>query len=205
MNTIPQPSIKSLIWSSISSFVLGSIILIVAVLPAEFNIDPTGLGEKLGLTVLSKTVETIDKPMVVSCPEMSITPLENETETTKLIDDSLEHGNALNHPEPWKDIVVISIPPRKGLEYKFYISKGEKLEFIWNTEGTSVYFDFHGEPEGDKTGYFKSFKESTQDQSSGTLLVPFSGSHGWYWKNKTNQVVNITLKTRGNYKVIGLI
>ena len=187
MNTIPHPSTKSLIWSCISSILLACIILVIAVLPAEYNIDPTGLGKKLGLTVLSQTDDESKKASVISCPETAeLTP--KNTNTLK-----------------WKDTVVITVPANKGLEYKFYIAKDEKLEFIWNTDGEALYFDFHGEPEGDKTGYFKSFKESTLSQSSGTLSVPFTGSHGWYWQNKTNKPVTIILKTRGNYKTIGLL
>lgn len=191
MNTIPQPSVKALILSCILSTLLAIIILLVAVLPAEFNIDPTGLGETMGLTVLSQTADTAAKPTVISCADPSLEnkdPIDNQIQTPQ-----------------WQDTVIITVPAKKGLEYKFHIRKSGTLEFAWNTDGAQLYFDFHGEPEGDKTGYFKSFKESTQSQSSGTLSVPFTGSHGWYWENKTNQAVTIILKTRGNYKIIGLI
>ncbi|MCK4840842.1 MAG: hypothetical protein KAT04_03040 [Methylococcales bacterium] len=182
MNTLPQPSIKSLIVACISSTLLAIVILLVAVLPAEFNIDPTGLGKSLGLTVLAATVDE-QKLSVVTCPEV--------------IDK--------NSPVlQWQDSILITVPAKKGLEYKFYIVKGEKIEFIWETNGEKLYFDFHGEPEGDKTGYFKSYKESTQSKSSGSLTAPFTGSHGWYWENKTNQSITIILKTRGNYKMMGL-
>ena len=69
---------------------------------------------------------------------------------------------------------------------------------------SSVYFDFHGEPAGDTTGYFESYAIATTDQMRGSVTVPFDGSHGWYWKNSTNQDVVIELKTAGNYLVIGL-
>jgi hypothetical protein len=156
------------------------LLLVVAVLPAEYNIDPTGLGKKLGLTVLSQSADSTVKASVISCPEQTQSP-------------------------QWKDTIVILVPPKKGLEYKFYVQKGEALEFTWETNGESLYFDFHGEPEGDTTGYFKSYKLSTQNQSSGTLSVPFTGVHGWYWENKTNKPISITLKTRGKYKKIGLL
>lgn len=187
MNTIPHPSVKSLIWSCISSVLIAMIIFVIAVLPAEFNIDPTGLGKTLGLTVLSQTADDATKASVISCPE-----------TTEL---TTENPNT----QKWKDTVIITVPANKGLEYKLYIAKDEKLEFTWNTDGEALYFDFHGEPEGNKTGYFKSFKESTLNQSSGTLSVPFTGSHGWYWQNKSNKPVTIILKIRGNYKTIGLL
>ncbi len=191
MNTIPQPSIKSLLWSCFFSILLAIIILLVAVLPAEYNIDPTGLGKTFGLTVLADSKEA-----VITCPEL--------VNTNNISGVKSKSQDKQTQSIKWKDTVVITVPARKGLEYKFHLSKGEKLEFAWNTKGASLYFDFHGEPQGDTTGYFKSFKESTQSKSSGTLTAPFTGSHGWYWENKTNQAVSITLKTHGNYKILGL-
>ncbi len=181
MNTITQTSTQSLIWSCIISVFLAIIILLVCVFPAEYNIDPTGLGEKMGLTALA--IKT-DKLTVISCPE-------------KIDSD--------NQKFKWQDAVSITVPAKKGLEYKFSIKKGEVFEFSWNTGGEKIYFDFHGEPEGNTNGYFKSYKIDTQNQSSGSLQIPFTGSHGWYWENKSNQPVTIILKTRGNYKKIGLI
>jgi len=187
MNTLPKASIKSLIISCLVSIALAIVILLIAVLPAEFNIDPTGLGKKLGLTVLAQTDTETIKAGVISCPEAA-KPADGETE-----------------PVEWPDSVMITVPAGKGLEYKFHVNKGDKLEFIWKTDGSSLYFDFHGEPQGNTTGYFKSFKESTQSESSGTLIAPFTGSHGWYWENKTNHAVIINLKTRGQYKIKGLM
>lgn len=187
MNTIPKASIKSLLISLISSIILAIIILLIAVLPAEFNIDPTGLGKKMGLTVLAKTDNDSTKPTVISCPE----PAQATGQKTAMAQ--------------WPDSVMITVPAKKGLEYKFHINKGDKLEFVWKTDGAALYFDFHGEPQGNTTGYFKSFKESTQSESSGSLIAPFTGSHGWYWENKTNKAVIINLKTRGQYKIKGLM
>ncbi len=160
------------------SIILAIIILLVAVLPAEFNIDPTGIEKNLGLTVLSQEANTATKPSVVSCS------------------DQLE----------WKDSVFINLPANSELEYKFSINKDEKFEFIWSTtDSTKLYFDFHGEPKGNTNGYFKSFKVSTDSKSSGSLVVPFTGVHGWYWKNETEQDIVVTLKTQGHYEIVGLI
>ena len=112
MNTLPQPSIKSLFFSCIASLLLAIIILLVAVLPAEFNIDPTGLGNKMGLTVLSQTADNADKASVVSCPEAKIASSNQATETTENASD-------------WQNSVVITVPPRKGLEYKLHIQNLE--------------------------------------------------------------------------------
>ncbi len=189
MNTIPisQSSTQSLIWSCIISVFIAIIILLVAVFPAEYNIDPTGLGEKMGLTVLSNTTNKTTDATVITCPETVVS----------------ENNQAKK--SNWQDTVSITVPARKGLEYKFHIEKDEVLDFIWTTDGGKIYFDFHGEPEGSTNGYFKSFKVDTLNQSSGSLQVPFTGVHGWYWENKSNQPVTLILKTRGNYKKIGLL
>jgi len=66
-----------------------------------------------------------------------------------------------------------------------------------------LYFDFHGEPKGDKTGYFKSLQEDTADQQQGALITTFAGSHGWYWKNETASPISLILKNKGDYQVLG--
>lgn len=197
MNTLPQPSIKTLVLSCLFSTLLALVILLIAVLPAEFNIDPTGLGKAMGLTVLAPSQDSSPQPAIITCPEVQAAP---PITADKATDPA---GQKAADHNPWQDAVFIKVPAHKGLEYKFHLIKGETLEFVWNTDGAALYFDFHGEPAGDKTGYFKSFKEATQNQSSGTLTVPFTGSHGWYWKNTSNKEVIINLQTRGNYRVIG--
>lgn len=104
----------------------------------------------------------------------------------------------------WKDSISITIPARGDKEYKLYLEKGATLEYTWNTGDAKLFFDFHGEPEGDTTGYFKSFNKSTESQSSGTLTTSFAGTHGWYWKNNNPLSVTITLKTNGEYKRLDL-
>jgi HupE / UreJ protein len=100
----------------------------------------------------------------------------------------------------WKDNISIIIPARGVKEYKFHLAKGATLEYLWQTNGTELFFDFHGEPGGDTTGYFKSFKRSTDSQSNGSLTSSFDGTHGWYWKNNTPTPVTITLKVKGEYQ-----
>lgn len=104
----------------------------------------------------------------------------------------------------WKDTITITIPARGDKEYKLHLEKGATFEYAWETEGEELFFDFHGEPKGDKTGYFKSFKKSTSSQESGSLTTVFEGTHGWYWKNNTLSPVLITLRTKGAYKRLDL-
>ena len=100
----------------------------------------------------------------------------------------------------WKDTINIVIPARGEKEFKFNLAKNETLEYSWATDGAELFYDFHGEPAGDKTGYFKSFQKNTGNQSSGVLKTSFAGTHGWYWKNNTSSIVSIVLTAKGNYE-----
>jgi HupE / UreJ protein len=100
----------------------------------------------------------------------------------------------------WKDTITVTIPARGDKEYKLHLEKGATFEYSWETDGAQLFFDFHGEPKGDTSGYFKSFKKSTSSQESGSLTTTFAGTHGWYWKNNTQYPAVITLKTKGEYQ-----
>lgn len=175
---VPVQSLKTMIISMISAVLLAFIILVAFIGPAEYGIDPTGLGKSLGLTVLAQPLQESVKK-VESCPT-----------GVQLAD--------------WQDIVKITISAKSGLEYKFYLQKNAEIIYAWSSEGV-LYYDFHGEPAGDKTGYFKSYRETTASVSEGVLTAPFTGTHGWYWTNDTNKAIQITLKTKGQYRVKGLI
>jgi hypothetical protein len=105
----------------------------------------------------------------------------------------------------WKDVITVTIPARGDKEYKLLLTKGATLEYSWKTNGAELFYDFHGEPTGDKTGYFKSFKKNTESESSGTLTPSFNGTHGWYWKNNSSSAVDIVLKVNGEYQRLDLM
>jgi hypothetical protein len=98
------------------------------------------------------------------------------------------------------DVIEIVIPARDSKEYKFHLSKGERLSFDWKTNGSILFFDFHGEPDGAEDDYYESFNKGTSNKSIDDHISTFNGNHGWYWKNKTTLPVKIHLKISGNYR-----
>ena len=151
-------------------------IIVAIVLPAEYNIDPTGIGKALGLTAIAQASEK--SPSLV-----------------------VDHGQQIHVLR--NDSIDIVIPADKGLEYKFYMEKYAHLEYEWKTDGEVLYFDFHGEPEGDTTGYFESYSITTSNNMKGSLTTPFKGVHGWYWKNRSQQPITVSLTTKGYYLIKG--
>lgn len=99
----------------------------------------------------------------------------------------------------WQDVVTITIPAQGYKEYKLMQAKDKLLAYEWETDGGQLYFDFHGEPAGDKTGFFQSYQIGTDSRASGEVSTPFAGTHGWYWKNKGKAPVEIKLSFRGDY------
>lgn len=167
---------KTLMRGTIAAAVLAAVVLVTLILPAEYDIDPLGTGEALGLTEIAAAADTAE-----TAPA---TPAET----------------ALVLPER-QDTVEIPIAPGKGLEYKLHMMPGAKVQHEWSVEGGELYYDFHGEPQGDTTGYYESFAIATSSGMSGLFYAPWEGSHGWYWKNKTDQAMTIKLRLKGNYEI----
>ncbi len=121
-----------------------------------------------------------------------------------IVNDTLANAaNSDKSQQPqWRDSIIITIPARSDKEYKLQLTKGAVLEYSWRTDSEKLFYDFHGEPKGDQTGYFKSFSKSTDNQSKGSLAAPFEGTIGWYWENKSPLPVNVELQTRGSYQII---
>lgn len=186
---IPVQSKKTLLKASGIAAVIAAVVSVCFILPAEYNIDPTGIGGVLGLTSLSGNA---DEPAATATPTGKITYFTKDMGAYK------------------KDIVTVQVPAGKGVEYKFDIAKGEKLQFSWaargmDTNSAALFFDFHGEQVGGKRGYYESYTIGTAKSVKGLFTAPYDGHHGWYWKNKTDTDMQVELTTQGTYEIIGLI
>lgn len=167
-------STATLLKAVVFAGLLAMVTLFTAILPAEYGIDPTGIGKALGLMPLASAPVSVNE--VQTSPELA----------------HQEHN------------VSITVPAGKGLEYKLYVVKGDSIRYAWEAADEELFFDFHGEPEGDATGYFESYTVSTADKVRGSFTASFNGSHGWYWKNESLFPVIVTLKIEGRYTVIGI-
>lgn len=168
--------------------VVAAVVLTIAVLPAEYGIDPTGIGGALGLTALSSTGD--------EDPAASATPAPGPAPTGTIAFAQWAAYRA--------DTRQITIAPGKGVEVKTRLEKGAALIYSWRTEGGQpVNHDFHGEPEGAKDDEYESFLKQPQvSESRGALIAPFTGTHGWFWGNRTDGPVVVTLEASGFYTEI---
>lgn len=88
------------------------------------------------------------------------------------------------------------LTPGQGIEIKMRMSEGDRAFYAWSVEGGTVNFDTHGDGGGRSISYEKGRSVPADD---GELVAAFTGNHGWFWRNRDNADVTVTLRTRGEY------
>ena len=167
---------------------IAAVLLTIAVLPAEYGIDPTGIGGALGLTALRGPAE---KPAPSPVVPVATAGAVGGTGTI-----------AVRQTLPYRtDTRTITLAPGKGREIKTHLAKDAALVYSWKTDGGAVVsHDFHGEPANAKGDEFESFiKDTGISESRGVLIAPFTGTHGWWWGNKTDAPITVTVTASGFY------
>ena len=181
--TLPPPSGRSLLKATLVALVIAAIVLTVAVLPAEYGIDPLGAGRALGLDRLFAASEEATA---------------NEANPSGLVTTEVKPI----HPQLNQyrvDTREFKIPPMTGMEFKYELDKGATMLYEWKSS-FFVDFDFHTEPEGAPQGTSDSFEKGTAAQARGGYTAPYDGIHGWYWENKTDREITLTLSASGFFQ-----
>lgn len=167
-----------------AALLVAGLVLVMFVLPAEYAVDPLGIGARTGLLDLGVTGQQVDA--LESAAQST-----GGASTTAII---VPRDKAFQH-----EAVTFTLGPREGMEYKYRLEKGQSLLFSW-TASVPVNYEAHAEPDGAPRGYAQSYeKGSGSTSASGTLTAPFSGIHGWYWENPTGTPITVTLTTSGFY------
>ncbi len=199
---ISQTASKArLIRQTLAAFVVALVVLVVVVLPVEFQRDPTGLGTALGLTGLTQA----DAAEPLAAKEVSA-PLTNSSITSSVTSSVTSAGGVhwQTDSQLQSNQLTLTLPPRKGLEVKAMMQQGQRFIYQWQAEGGVLDFDMHGE-EPLAVEDFTSFWEAKGYASAqGGFTAPFEGSHGWYWYNPGSDPVTLTLKIQGFYQGVYL-
>lgn len=186
------PSTAKLIKSTIIAIIAAAVILVTLVLPAEYGIDPTGLGKLTGLQRMGE--------IKVALAEEAA---ENEAETIAAFDANGEQAAELPIIESASDTktheMSVTLDPNKSTEIKITMAKGTSVDFSWSTSTGEAFYDLHGD--SSEVNYHI-YEKGTEATMEGTFEAAFDGNHGWYWKNRTNAPITITLNTTGQYQSI---
>ncbi|NBW77096.1 MAG: transmembrane anchor protein [Sphingomonadaceae bacterium] len=188
------PTSGQLFRATAVALVAASAILVTVVLPAEYAIDLTGAGRALGFTQMGEVkAQLAEEAAADAIPQVAPTSLVSQTSASADPVDT----------ERRSDVTTLTLAPGEGAEIKAKMAKGASLQFDWSVSGGAVNFDTHGDPPNAPRSFYHGYgkgKNSTGEQ--GTLVAAFDGKHGWFWRNRSDRPVTITLRTDGIYEEI---
>lgn len=220
-------------------------------LPAEYGIDPTGVGGLLGLTELGEIKQQLageaaaqDAEAVAPAADIaSATVAGDVAARLDRIDTQLAQiaavigadvatapsapditAPAAPAPEPeavaepaptvvepdaapapavvadapgWRDEVVFTLGPTEAKEIKLVMAAGDVTTFEWVSEGGGVNYSQHGDDGGANEVRFEDGRAAPGQD--GTMTAPFAGNHGWFWRNRGDEPITVTLRVGGAY------
>ncbi|MCR5878722.1 hypothetical protein [Phenylobacterium sp. J367] len=189
----PHPlhlSRRQAIAATLGAAAVALAILVVAVIPAEFGRDPTGLGQATGLSRLWA-------PREVRMAAMGDVPLARE------------------YPQGFRtDTIEIPLKAVSGdpadfqIEYKVRMRKDATLIYEWQVEGAQhsddLYFDFHGHTlaaQGREVTV-ATYRQANGQAMRGALTAPFDGIQGWFFQSGSLTPVVVRLKLAGFYDLV---
>lgn len=201
---IELPSSKQLARSTIFALLTAAVLLVSVILPAEYAIDPTGIGRLLGLTQMGEIKQELAREV---SDHGGFEMLPADTPVTQLsATDKGSEKLAIQTEEtppdvkPWREEIRISLEPGEGKELKLVMEKNAVARFLWDAQPGSVNFDMHGDGDGKESiSYEKGFFVPSQE---GELKAAFKGKHGWFWRNRNEVSVEVVLRLDGDYSDI---
>jgi hypothetical protein len=186
-SNIELPSTKKLLKSTFFAIAIAAIILVTTVLPAEYGIDPSGVGDLLGLTSMGKIkVSLAEEATIINSKANNM----SEMVTESITDSETSQPEVIDQ----KGKMVISLKPNEGIELKLYMKKDDIVNYSWFTDGATIKYDAHTD-----SGDYHCYNKGSKEKDEGILKAFYNGRHGWYWKNRTAKIVTITLQVNGMY------
>jgi len=170
----------------------GVLIVFGAIVPAEYGIDPLGMGKLSGIS------------RIWSPPD------------TKVDVKSGSLSRAQSYDKAWRsDVIEIPLSGFLGgytnsdLEYKVAMAKDATLIFDWDVIGAEdprdFHYDFHGHTREAAPGAgmtIASYKQGFGLSQHGSLISPFEGIQGWMFANSGEKPVIVRLRISGFYDLI---
>jgi len=184
----------------------AALILVTVVWPSEYGLDPTGIGGLLGLAEMGEI-----KAQLAAEAEADRLMMEGQEEPQSFlqpgfldvifgaITGTAQAQEASVDAPAWKDEISFTLDPGQGIEIKLVMEEGAVAPFEWAVEGGEVNFDLHGDGSGKEISYEKG---RAVPEAKGEVTAAFAGNHGWFWRNRGDAAVSVTLRVAGAYSEI---
>jgi hypothetical protein len=202
---VELPTSRQLLKSTIIAVIAAVAILVTIVLPAEYAIDPTGIGRALRLTEMGEikgqlAEEAARDRAADQAPQAAPAPGRQSSLAGRIF-AALVIGSAAAQPAAARsEEVRIPLTPGQGIEVKLVMAHGNRLTYNWTVEGGVVNFDFHGDGQGQPSTSYRQGRGVPG--AEGTFEAGFAGNHGWFWRNRGRQPVTVVLRVNGEFSAI---
>ena len=220
-------SAKQLVMSTILAAVVAGGILVTLVLPSEYAIDVTGVGELLGLQRMGEIKQSLaqdalkaKQQSLLEAATAKVAGSQSVKQSQVLIENNAEQivapkitkkavAEIANKEAPQKVLQAettkianqvtqrYTIKSNDSLELKVVMEQGKELRYNWQVEGGTLNFDNHGDRPGVK--YFNYSKGRNVKSDGGKITAEFAGNHGWFWRNRSTGTVILTITFSGDY------
>ena len=171
--------------------ILATLIVLGAILPAEFNRDPLGLGRLSGLSRLWAPEDQVVDPAQGAAARAREYDIPFRTDVVEI---------------PLGDFMAGA--ERSELEYKVRMKKDATLIYAWEVVGASDARDFSFDQHGHTTpapGQAMTVATWRRDfglKQQGALTAPFDGIQGWQFSNAGETPVVVRLRLAGFYTLV---
>lgn len=169
--------------------VLGALIVVGAIMPAEFNTDPLGIGKATGISRLWAPEEQ------GFAGGGALATSSDAPKTSHIVDIPLGAAD-------WKEAAI---------EYKVAMKPGQSIFYKWtatNLDGTPatvpVETDQHGHdlPAAGQPQTVIDYRKARLLSDQGSLTAPIDGIFGWYFRNHSPDPIMIRLEIEGFYTLV---
>lgn len=168
---------------------LGALIVVGAIMPAEFNTDPLGIGKASGISRLWAPEE---KDFAGSG---ALATSSDAPKQSHIVDIPLGAAD-------WKEAAI---------EYKVAMKPGQSIFYKWtatNLDGSPatvpVETDQHGHdlPAEGQPQTVIDYRKARLLADQGSLTAPIDGIFGWYFRNHSRDPIMIRLEIEGFYTLV---
>ncbi len=197
---VELPTSRALVRSTLIALGVAVVILVGAILPAEYGVDPTGLGGVFGLTDMGRIKVQLAQEAAAEdaalAARQSGAPI---AAPTVAVDTTVADTSTAVAAE---QVTRVTLAPGEGKEVKLVMDEGGRATYAWATDRGVVNYDTHADGVGiDYHGYGKGTGVPSDE---GVLVAAFDGKHGWFWRNRTSETLTVTLRTSGDIqRVVG--
>uniref|UniRef100_UPI00399B4CD6 transmembrane anchor protein n=1 Tax=Roseovarius halophilus (ex Wu et al. 2025) TaxID=3376060 RepID=UPI00399B4CD6 len=142
------PTPKQLRRSTIAAVIGAAFIGVGVYLPAEYGIDPTGIGNVLGLTEMGDIKQQLAREAAED------EAIHGGDQSSSVMDDIFGLFVGVAHAqEAWTDTVTFTLAPDAATEVKLVMEAGDVADYAWVAEGGRINFDLHAHGDGQSIDY----------------------------------------------------